>query len=147
MFTESELKGKKLPELKEIGATLKVEKAKTLKKPDLIAGILKAFADELMRVSRAEDTICRYGGDEFLIILYETPFQAAYQRALEWREVVKKIKLEHSDGDLSISFSAGVAEFPLHGNTSDEVIICADKALYRAKEQGRDQVVKANYQD
>lgn len=45
MFTESELKGKKLPELKEIGATLKVEKAKTLKKPDLIAGILKAFAD------------------------------------------------------------------------------------------------------
>ena len=43
MFTESELKGKKLPELKEIGATLKVEKAKTLRKPDLIAGILKAI--------------------------------------------------------------------------------------------------------
>ena len=42
MFTESELNGKKLPELKEIGTTLKVEKAKTLRKPDLIAGILKA---------------------------------------------------------------------------------------------------------
>ena len=42
MFTESELNGKKLPELKELGATLKVDKAKTLRKPDLIAGILKA---------------------------------------------------------------------------------------------------------
>ena len=43
MFTESELNGKKLPELKEIGTTLKVDKAKTLRKPELIAGILKTF--------------------------------------------------------------------------------------------------------
>lgn len=102
---------------------------------------LQALAATLVKVSRAEDIVCRYGGDEFLVILNGTPLQSAYERALEWRAAIKKIKLEHPEGILSISFSAGVAEFPLHGGTSDEVIIHADKALYCAKQQGRDQVV------
>ncbi|MBT3712128.1 MAG: GGDEF domain-containing protein [Anaerolineae bacterium] len=102
---------------------------------------LTILADTLSEICRIEDTICRYAGDEFLIILYDTPAQAAYERALEWKEAVSKLKITSDKGEFSFTFSAGIAEFPLHGLTGEGILIRADQALYRAKELGRDQVV------
>jgi diguanylate cyclase (GGDEF)-like protein len=102
---------------------------------------LQVLVDTLKQISRTEDILCRYAGDEFLIILYDTTAQAAYERALEWKEIVSKIKIKTDEGDFSITFSAGVAEYPLHGFTGEDILIRADQALYRAKELGRDRVV------
>ena len=99
---------------------------------------LKALSSTIQSLCRAEDTFCRYAGDEFVIILNDTPLQVAYQRVLEWQKAVADIKV---NGDFKISFSAGIAEFPLHGQDGDELIQSADKALFVAKAQGRDQVV------
>jgi len=102
---------------------------------------LKKLADTLTQLCRAEDTICRYGGDEFLVMLYDTPVDAAYERTLQWKEAVSKVKIKAKDNEFGISFSAGVAAFPRDGLTSEEFLIHADDALYRAKELGRNRVV------
>jgi len=98
---------------------------------------LKLLANTLKKMCRKEDTLCRYAGDEFLVILYETPIQVANDRAMEWRKTLKKIPSKQRFG---LTFSAGVATFPDHGSTAEEIFIHADRALYYAKEQGRDQI-------
>ena len=102
---------------------------------------LQTLADTLKQMCREEDTLCRYGGDEFLVILYDTPAQVAYERASQWQETVGKIKITSDDREFGITFSAGVAAFPAHGSTGEGILQNADRALYRAKELGRDQVV------
>lgn len=99
---------------------------------------LKLLANTLKKVCRKEDTLCRYAGDEFLVILYDTPLQVAKERAVEWRKSLKNIPSKLRFG---LTFSAGVATFPDHGSTAEEILIQADRALYYAKEQGRDQIV------
>lgn len=102
---------------------------------------LQTLADTLKQMCREEDTLCRYAGDEFLVILYDTPAPVAYKRASQWRKALKRIKIPSNDADFRITFSAGVAAFPTHGTTVDAILQNADRALYRAKELGRDQVV------
>jgi len=102
---------------------------------------LKSLAEIIKQMCRTEDTVCRYGGDEFLVILYDTPAQVAFERVLQWKEAITRAKITSSEGVFSIEFSAGVAEFPTHGSNGKETIIQADKALYCAKELGRNQVV------
>lgn len=102
---------------------------------------LQTLADTLNHMCREEDTLCRYAGDEFLVILYDTPAQVAYERASQWREAISRIKITANGRKFGITFSAGVASFPSHGSTSDGILQNADRALYQAKELGRDQVV------
>ena len=102
---------------------------------------LQILAGTIKQMCRMEDTLCRYGGDEFLIILYNTLAQVAYERALQWKEAVTKIKVDSPGGEFGITFSAGVAEFPTQGSTGEETIVHADRALYRAKELGRNRIV------
>jgi diguanylate cyclase (GGDEF)-like protein len=102
---------------------------------------LQILADTIKQMCRAEDTLCRFGGDEFLIILYDTPAQVACERAMQWRDAVSKIKVDSPSGEFEFTFSAGVTEFPTQGSTGEETIILADRALYRAKKLGRNQVV------
>jgi diguanylate cyclase (GGDEF)-like protein len=102
---------------------------------------LQILANTIKQMCRVEDTLCRYGGDEFLIILYDTPAQVASERALQWKEGITRLKVDSPGGEFGITFSAGVAEFPTQGSTSEETIIYADRALYRAKELGRNRVV------
>jgi len=108
---------------------------------------LQVLADTLKQMCREEDTLCRYAGDEFLVILYDTPAQVAYERASQWREAIGRIKITSNNREFGITFSAGVAAFPTHGSTSDGILQNADRALYRAKELGRDQVVVYQRQD
>jgi diguanylate cyclase (GGDEF)-like protein len=91
--------------------------------------------------TRREDIACRYGGEEFLLILPSAPLEAALRRAEELRRQIRESSVEHRGQSLGrTSVSAGVACFPEHGTTADELLRAADMALYRAKELGRDRV-------
>ncbi len=105
---------------------------------------LKTLANVLAKLCRAEDTISRYGGDEFLVLLYDTSAEVAYRRALEWREYLTQKEINVQGKKISITFSAGVASFPDSGSTTEEVLVNADKALYGAKKNGRDKVIIYN---
>lgn len=93
---------------------------------------------------RAGDIACRYGGEEFMLILPAASLDVIQQRAEQLRKAVKCLKVQHYHQSLgSITLSLGVAVFPSHGLTAQEVIRAADAALYQAKAEGRDRVVTA----
>lgn len=104
--------------------------------------LLRQLGDFLQGSVRGEDIACRYGGEEFILILPEAPLTIAHQRAEQMREKVKQLRIEHLSRPLdAISLSLGVAAFPDHGATGEAVVRVADAALYRAKREGRDRVV------
>jgi len=92
---------------------------------------------------RASDTACRYGGDEFLIIMPETNMENARQRMEEFRKEVRQIRLINNKETKPITLSVGIAEFPEHGEMGTELLKAADNALYQAKQSGRDTVMLA----
>jgi diguanylate cyclase (GGDEF)-like protein len=91
--------------------------------------------------ARSHDVVCRYGGEEFLILLPELPLDAAQQRAEQVRLAVENQHFQTASGSLQLTLSVGVAAFPMHGHTPDALLHSADTALYAAKRQGRNQVV------
>lgn len=109
--------------------------------------VLRELGVFLQKHIRGSDIACRYGGEEFVLILPETPLDAVQERAETLRTKIKQLSVHHrrqSLGSLSLSF--GVALFPEHGTTADALLHTADQALYQAKQAGRDQVVIAkNY--
>jgi diguanylate cyclase (GGDEF)-like protein/PAS domain S-box-containing protein len=106
--------------------------------------VLRALGGLLMGFSRRYDISCRFGGEEFIIILPDIELEVVRRRAEKLRVEVKQLKLEDNGNILSpVNISLGVACFPQHGATSTELIRAADAALYRAKQGGRDQVAVA----
>ena len=101
---------------------------------------LKMLASILLANIRAEDVACRYGGEEFLILLPNMPLGAAIQRAEVWRSAVEELSVTMGDFNITFTISLGVAAYPEHGKTPDDLTRCADQALYRAKHEGRNQV-------
>jgi len=107
--------------------------------------LLTALGDFLQSRTRREDIACRYGGEEFVLILPEADLAVTQQRAEELREEVKQLRVRHRGKALDkITLSLGVASYPEHGDTANELIRIADAALYRAKVEGRDRVVLAH---
>ena len=84
-------------------------------------------------MTRKEDIACRYGGDEFLVILYNTDMENASKRVEEWHTKVNNVSIPYQGRSLRIAFSAGVATYPTHGESIDEIVKAADEALYRQK--------------
>ncbi len=106
--------------------------------------VLQSLAGLFRTFFRATDICCRYGGEEFAIILPESTSQAAAIRADALRSEVKNLRLQYKKQPLGqITLSAGVAAFPEHGSTSGELIKIADQCLYESKAQGRDTVTVA----
>lgn len=106
--------------------------------------VLCELARFLQSESRPADIVCRYGGEEFLLILPEASLQVTQNHAEYLRQRVKRLQLHYGDRALNnITISVGVAIFPQHGATAQAVFQMADAALYRAKSQGRDRVVVA----
>ena len=103
--------------------------------------VLRQVAHTLKKNVRATDIVCRYGGEEMSIILPNTPKDEAYTTAQKICERVasNKIKLSN-DKESNVTISLGVATFPHDGSTPSEIIDCADKRLYNAKHNGRNQV-------
>jgi diguanylate cyclase (GGDEF)-like protein/PAS domain S-box-containing protein len=94
---------------------------------------IKIFADQLKLITRKEDVACRYGGDEFLVILYNTNAENATKRVEEWRKKMRNVSIPYHSRNLHISFSAGVATYPIHGESIEATVKAADEALYRQK--------------
>jgi diguanylate cyclase (GGDEF)-like protein len=106
--------------------------------------VLRALAAFLKTSVRSSDVACRYGGEEFLLLLPEAPFEVTQRRAEELRHGVKQLTIRHQGEILPpFSISLGVATYPDHGTAGYDVVAAADAALYRAKAAGRDRAVVA----
>jgi diguanylate cyclase (GGDEF)-like protein len=103
--------------------------------------LLRTLGDYLLSHVRAEDIACRYGGEEFVIILPEASPEMSRYRAEELWKGVQALHVNHH-GELlrGVTASFGVASFPQHGATIAHLLRAADAALYAAKRQGRDRV-------
>jgi diguanylate cyclase (GGDEF)-like protein/PAS domain S-box-containing protein len=103
--------------------------------------ILQSFAKQLLHQTRTEDTVYRYGGEEFLVVLPDVTCENALQIAEKWRASFEESHAVHGNELINITVSCGIAEFPLSANTGEELIAVADKSLYHAKAGGRNRVV------
>ena len=97
---------------------------------------------ERVRPGRA-DRAFRYGGEEFCLLLPDTTAAQAAEVLEEYRQCVQDDALEYDGAQLSVTVSVGIAQFPIHGDDRKALFEAADKALYAAKEGGRNRVVVA----
>ncbi len=106
--------------------------------------VLVELAGLLANTIRKGDVVCRYGGEEFLIILPGISASTTIERAETVRaRVERELKVMYNDEWLPITISLGAAAFPDHGRTPEDVLKAADDALYKAKEDGRNRVFSA----
>lgn len=105
--------------------------------------VLRRLGEMLRGCIRAEDLVCRWGGEEFLIMLQGASAADALRRAEQWRSDFASGDTRYGGRQIRATMSIGVAEFPSNGETREEVIRAADEALYRAKRLGRNRVVAA----
>jgi diguanylate cyclase (GGDEF)-like protein len=84
--------------------------------------------------------VCRYGGEEFVIIMPNAPLTVGCERADIWRQDFSETAIGYDGMKFSATFSAGVAAYPEHGLTGDSILQAADRALYRSKNNGRNRV-------
>lgn len=107
--------------------------------------LLQALGSYLQTSVRGEDIACRYGGEEFALILPDTSLAVAEHRAEELRRGVKGLAIQHQGQPLGeVTVSIGVASMPEHGDDGVDLLRAADAALYQAKADGRDRVVLAS---
>ncbi|MHB9074214.1 MAG: diguanylate cyclase [Desulfobaccales bacterium] len=104
--------------------------------------LLSALGNLVKSEIRGEDIACRYGGEEFLLIIPGTSMEVALERAELLRLAVKEMHVPYQ-GLKPITLSLGVAVYPAHGSTGLDLILAADTALYQAKRAGRDRVIAA----
>lgn len=102
--------------------------------------VLKAMAALLSSDVRTEDFICRYGGEEFLVILPGMGLDIAAERAERWRLAIGEMRVPVRSTTLQITASFGIASYPDQGIDADRLVQAADTALYRAKHNGRNRV-------
>jgi diguanylate cyclase (GGDEF)-like protein len=106
--------------------------------------VLKELGDHLAKCIRREDLACRYGGEEFTLILPESSLEDTRRRAEELRKTFQQLSVKHRSIVLGkVTLSLGVAAFPEHGTTSVDLLAAADAALLRAKREGRNRVLVA----
>jgi diguanylate cyclase (GGDEF)-like protein/PAS domain S-box-containing protein len=103
---------------------------------------LKALGNLMLKTFRGEDVPCRFGGDEFAIILPEATVSDAFRRAEQFREAFKRLEFEHEGKHFGpMTLSLGISAYPDHGSSVERLLQIADAASYAAKAQGRDRVM------
>jgi diguanylate cyclase (GGDEF)-like protein len=94
---------------------------------------------------RSGDVACRYGGEEFVLILPEAAIEDTIGRVGQLRDAVRELRVTHRGQPVAVpTFSSGLAAFPVHGDKAEDLLRAADAALYRAKTGGRDRLVIAS---
>lgn len=102
--------------------------------------VLRKFTEVLLKQVRKTDFATRYGGEEFVVILPETPLEEA-------EELAERLRIKVSQADITpdsdnVTISIGIAAYPMHGKSSRELLEIADKAMYLAKDKGRNRTQK-----
>jgi diguanylate cyclase (GGDEF)-like protein len=105
--------------------------------------LLEAVARTAQRLCRAHDRLYRYGGDEFCILMPSTTAQGARKLGERLLQVVSEKPLDLGNGSLTVSISAGVAAYPEHADGAEHLLEQADRALFRAKDEGKGRVAVA----
>lgn len=107
--------------------------------------LLKAMGNLLRTKVRLEDIPCRYGGEEFVLVMPNASIHVAIERAELIRMQFDALHIPYNNKSaISATLSIGVAAYPEHGSTREELLQHADLALYQAKESGRDRVIVYN---
>jgi diguanylate cyclase (GGDEF)-like protein len=103
--------------------------------------VLKGVAEVMRANIRQGDLACRYGGEEFIVLLHSAGIGEAMARAEIIREAIKSVNLTFRAQSLgTVTVSLGVATFPAHASDGAGLITAADSAMYEAKRAGRDRV-------
>ena len=104
--------------------------------------VLRVVGRYVLSLRRGEDILCRYGGEEFVLVMTHALPRAVWERAEALREGVQGLKVEHGDRQIgAITVSIGIAMLPGHGDSGQAVLQAADAAMYEAKRAGRNCVV------
>ncbi|WP_039754346.1 GGDEF domain-containing protein, partial [Chromobacterium haemolyticum] len=106
--------------------------------------VLTALAAHLSDAFRSGDIVCRYGGEEFFILLPGASLDDAHVKAQQLCRDVRALPIVAGGHDIRVTLSVGLALCPLHGTDAGSVVSAADAALYRAKKEGRDRVCVAD---
>jgi diguanylate cyclase (GGDEF)-like protein len=102
------------------------------------------IADVIRENIRAGDIACRYGGDEFVVVLGNVTEDTAFGRAEKLRESVASHHIVHAKDMVSVSISIGISMFPVHGSSGEALLQKSDQALYAAKRLGKNKVLVYN---
>jgi len=105
--------------------------------------VIRGLGEILRKVARETDVVARFGGEEFCILCEETDSEGATLLAERVREELAARTFETDLGKLKVTVSLGVAQFPDDAKTDKQLFDLADKALYTAKQTGRDRVCSA----
>jgi diguanylate cyclase (GGDEF)-like protein len=103
--------------------------------------VLKTLAETVVRQSRHGDFVCRYGGEEFVLVMPNIGIETARQRAVELHQTINSLNIPYGVFNLTTTISMGIAAYPEHGKTKEELLRAADRAMYIAKNTGRNRVV------
>jgi len=104
--------------------------------------VLRAIGQLLQTQVRGGDVACRFGGEEFVILMPNAPLGSAKERGKQILEAIRGLEIPHQGHLLPpVTASLGVAEFPSHASDADGMLEAADNALYAAKRTGRDRMV------
>lgn len=107
--------------------------------------VLVELSEILNIETRATDVACRFGGEEFLLMLPELDHEQALQLADRIRRTVELHKITYQEDTFCITVSIGVASYPEHGDNADNLVRASDDAMYRAKNEGRNRTASATH--
>lgn len=107
--------------------------------------VLKHFVEILSDSLRQSDTLMRWGGEEFLLLLPKTDAKSAKQLVVQLKEKVQSTPMQFEGRRIAYTFSGGLAAYPKHSREMDGLISCADDALYSAKEAGRNLIIISSH--
>jgi diguanylate cyclase (GGDEF)-like protein/PAS domain S-box-containing protein len=99
--------------------------------------VLQTLANFLVENTRRSDIVCRFGGEEFVVLMPDAQVDAAYERAELFRKNFSELVVEYEGQQLKCTFSAGIASFPQHAASGEALLSLADEALYTSKANGR----------
>lgn len=102
--------------------------------------VLKSLASFLVENTRRSDIVCRFGGEEFVVLMPDAAVDDARERAELFRKKFETLLHTYEDKQIRATFSVGVASFPIHAGAGESLLVAADEALYRSKAEGRNRV-------
>ena len=105
--------------------------------------VLVNFSRFLLDNTRSDDTVCRFGGEEFMVVFANTDKTQALGFAERWLSALRGCQLSQTVQNVQISFSCGIVSFPDDGENMDSLFKKADDYLYEAKKAGRNRVIAA----